>query len=188
MQVAALTDEVTLAVIHNPPIEHYANMSNRLDGQSTATAKGNFQGYEKYKMRRLGQEGIIPHRVKYKKLTLVIAMISPCWRRMRTLGLPSYWGLLVPLLLALDYTYLFVVGNFWGASFSMEFLSVQAPLFAMTALVLIVSMALAMPPSDDEPEGLSRFGTAGRIAAGGSRLRWPLSVLYRPPITRGGTG
>jgi len=31
--------------------------------------EGNFQEYEKDKMRRLGQDSIIPHRVKYKKLT-----------------------------------------------------------------------------------------------------------------------
>jgi len=31
--------------------------------------EGNFQDYEKDKMRRLGQDSIIPHRVKYKKFT-----------------------------------------------------------------------------------------------------------------------
>lgn len=31
--------------------------------------EGNFQDYEKDKMRRLGQDSIIPHRFKYKKLT-----------------------------------------------------------------------------------------------------------------------
>jgi ATP-binding cassette ChvD family protein len=31
--------------------------------------EGNFQDYEKDKMRRLGQDSIIPHRLKYKKLT-----------------------------------------------------------------------------------------------------------------------
>src|ERR1700750_437619 len=31
--------------------------------------EGNFQDYEKDKMRRLGQDSIIPHRVQYKKLT-----------------------------------------------------------------------------------------------------------------------
>src|SRR6188768_3286682 len=31
--------------------------------------EGNFQDYERDKMRRLGQDSIIPHRVKYKKLT-----------------------------------------------------------------------------------------------------------------------
>ncbi len=31
--------------------------------------EGNFQDYETDKMRRLGQDSIIPHRVKYKKLT-----------------------------------------------------------------------------------------------------------------------
>src|ERR1700756_2085144 len=31
--------------------------------------EGNYQDYEKDKMRRLGEDSIIPHRVKYKKLT-----------------------------------------------------------------------------------------------------------------------
>src|ERR1700756_862940 len=31
--------------------------------------EGNYQDYEKDKMRRLGQDSVIPHRVKYKKLT-----------------------------------------------------------------------------------------------------------------------
>jgi ATP-binding cassette ChvD family protein len=31
--------------------------------------EGNFQDYEKDKMRRLGQDSVIPHRMKYKKLT-----------------------------------------------------------------------------------------------------------------------
>ena len=31
--------------------------------------EGNFQDYERDKMRRLGQDSVIPHRVKYKKLT-----------------------------------------------------------------------------------------------------------------------
>ena len=29
--------------------------------------EGNFQDYEKDKMRRLGQDSVIPHRLKYKK-------------------------------------------------------------------------------------------------------------------------
>jgi hypothetical protein len=31
--------------------------------------EGNFQDYEKDKMRRLGQDAVMPRRVKYKKLT-----------------------------------------------------------------------------------------------------------------------
>ncbi|HEY3938743.1 MAG TPA: hypothetical protein VGL97_15020 [Bryobacteraceae bacterium] len=31
--------------------------------------KGNFQDYEQDKMRRLGQDSIMPHRVKYKKFS-----------------------------------------------------------------------------------------------------------------------
>ena len=39
------------------------------DGGRVEWFEGNFQDYEKDKMRRLGQDSIIPHRVKYKKLT-----------------------------------------------------------------------------------------------------------------------
>jgi len=31
--------------------------------------EGNFQDYEKDKMRRLGQDSVIPHRLKYKKFS-----------------------------------------------------------------------------------------------------------------------
>ena len=31
--------------------------------------EGNFQDYEKDKMRRLGQDSIIPHRLKYRKFS-----------------------------------------------------------------------------------------------------------------------
>ena len=43
---------------------------NALEGDSHVEwFEGNFQDYEKDKMRRLGQDSIIPHRMKYKKLT-----------------------------------------------------------------------------------------------------------------------
>jgi hypothetical protein len=92
----------------------------------------------------------------------LIAMISPSWKRMRSLGIFPVWGLMIPLLLAMDYTYLFAAGNFWGASFSMGILAVQTPMYAMTALVLMIAMAIAAPPSGGEPRGLSRFGGAGQ--------------------------
>src|ERR1700712_2323872 len=38
--------------------------------------EGNFQDYEKDKMRRLGQDSIIPHRVKYKKLTRSVVLFE----------------------------------------------------------------------------------------------------------------
>jgi len=37
--------------------------------QSRGMVRGNFQDYEADKMRRLGQDSIIPHRVKYKKFS-----------------------------------------------------------------------------------------------------------------------
>jgi hypothetical protein len=96
-------------------------------------------------------------------VAFLIAMISPSWKRARSLGIFPLWGLMIPLLFAMDYTYLFAAGNFWGASFSMGILTVQTPMYAMTALVLIVAMVIAGPPSGDEPNGLSRFGGPGQV-------------------------
>lgn len=96
-------------------------------------------------------------------IAFLISLISPSWKRARTLGLFPLWGVMIPLLLAIDRAYLFAVGNFWGASFSVGILAVQTPMYAMTALVLMVAMTIAEPPSGDEPSGLARFGSAGEV-------------------------
>jgi hypothetical protein len=81
-------------------------------------------------------------------VAFLISLIGPCWRRTRSLGLPAFWGLLVPFLFLMDGTYLLVVGTHWGTAFALGIWAVSAPLFAMTALVVLVAMAFAAPPSD----------------------------------------
>ena len=58
---------------HRPDRHFFANGACHIlafeDDSHVEWFEGNFQDYEKDKMRRLGQDSIIPHRVKYKKLT-----------------------------------------------------------------------------------------------------------------------
>jgi hypothetical protein len=89
----------------------------------------------------------------YLKPIIIVAfltsLIAPCWRRMRSLGLSAFWGLLVPFLFLMDGTYLLVASAHWGTAFALGILAVSAPLFAMTALAMLVAMAFASRPSDD---------------------------------------
>ena len=70
---------------------------------------------------------------------------------MRSLGFPGFFGLLAPLLFLLDWPYLLVAGAHWGVGFSLGILQLNAPLFAITALAMLIAMALASPPDDDLP-------------------------------------
>jgi len=98
-------------------------------------------------------------------VAFLLSLILPCWRRMRSLGLPAYWGLIVPILFAADATYFMVLGAHWGVSFSLGIWRVNAPLFAISALFIGIAMAYAVSPSNDEPSGLGRFGRAGVVTA-----------------------
>lgn len=97
-------------------------------------------------------------------LVFLLSLISPCWKRMRSLGLPALLGLLVPFLFLLDAPYLTLVGAHWGVAFSLAIWNVNAPVFAMTALVMMVAMALASPPPDGRTPG-EHLGSALRIGA-----------------------
>lgn len=84
-------------------------------------------------------------------LGFVISLVSPCWQRMRSLGFPGFFGLLAPLLFLLDWPYLVVVGTHWGVGFSLGILKLNIPLFAITALAMLIAMALASPPDESLP-------------------------------------
>jgi hypothetical protein len=84
-------------------------------------------------------------------LGFVISLCSPCWQRMRSLGFPGFLGLLAPLLFLFDWPYLLVAGTHWGVGFSLGILKLNAPLFAITALAMLIAMALASPPDDELP-------------------------------------
>lgn len=96
-------------------------------------------------------------------VVFLLAIIAPCWKRMRSLGIFPMWGLIVPLLVAMDFSFLFAAGNFWGANFSVGILKAQLPLHALTALALMVAMAIALPPMDTDRNGVARYGILGHL-------------------------
>jgi hypothetical protein len=122
-------------------------------------------------------------------LGFVISLLSPCWQRMRSLGLPGFFGLLAPLLFLLDWPYLVVAGTHWGVGFSLGILKLNVPLFAITALAMLIAMALASPPDDDLQSqrvvvricgilAIALFATA--LLTGGASL-WVMGNLWFMP-------
>jgi hypothetical protein len=119
-------------------------------------------------------------------LGFVISLVSPCWQRMRSLGFPGFFGLLAPLLFLLDWPYLVVVGAHWGVGFSLGILKLNAPLFAITALAMLIAMALASPPDDRLPSQRMVLRICGVLAialfviallTGGASL-WVMANLW----------
>ena len=84
-------------------------------------------------------------------LGFVISLLSPCWKRMRSLGFPGFFGLLAPLLFLLDWPHFLVAGAHWGVAFSLGILKLNAPLFAITALAMLIAMGVASPSDGSSP-------------------------------------
>ena len=84
-------------------------------------------------------------------LGFVISLLSPCWQRMRSLGFPGFVGLLAPFLFLLDWPYFLAIGAHWGVAFSLGILVLNPPLFAMSALAMLIAMGVASPPDNRSP-------------------------------------
>jgi hypothetical protein len=123
-------------------------------------------------------------------LGFVISLLSPSWKRMRSLGFPGFVGLLVPLLVWLDWPYLMIVGAHWGVGFSLGILRVDLPLFAMTALAMLVAMSVASPPDVSSPSQRIAVRICGILAillavisllAGGTSLWFAARIWFFAP-------
>ena len=79
---------------------------------------------------------------------------------MKSLSLPGYWGLIVPLLMLADLPYFLAArsADIFGVSISDP--SGHLPLYLMTAIALVVAMIVARPPPTGEGRA-RRFGFAG---------------------------
>ena len=98
-------------------------------------------------------------------LGFAISLFAPCWQRMRSLGFPGFIGLLAPFLFLMDWPYLLVTGAHWGVGFSLGILNVKAPLFAMSALAMLIAMVVASPPDDRVPSQRMAGWIGGVLAA-----------------------
>jgi hypothetical protein len=91
---------------------------------------------------------------------LVLSLIQPIWKRMKSLCLPAYWGLIVPLLMLSDWPYFIAAHSAAIFGASMSNLNGQLPLYLMTAIALIVAMIVAHPLLAGEGQA-RRFGFVG---------------------------
>lgn len=94
-----------------------------------------------------------------------VSMLAPCWQRMRSLDLPPYLGLVIPALFLFDWPFFMVFGSHWGAAFALGIARFGPPLYALTAVVLLLMLTFAAPRSDQDPPGAQRFGAAGVLGA-----------------------
>ncbi|MEA2888703.1 MAG: hypothetical protein QOD11_3063 [Bradyrhizobium sp.] len=96
----------------------------------------------------------------YAYLLLVLSLIRPIWKRMKSLCLSGYWGLIVPLLMLADLPYFLAAhsAGIFGVSISDP--GGHLPLYFITAIALIIAMTVAQPPAAGEGHA-RRFGLVG---------------------------
>jgi hypothetical protein len=91
----------------------------------------------------------------YAYLLLVLSLIRPIWKRMKSLCLSGYWGLIVPFLMLADLPYFLAARSAGIFGVSISDLDGHLPLYLMTAIALVVAMTVAHPPPSSEGR---RFG------------------------------
>lgn len=95
-------------------------------------------------------------------IALLLLMIGPPMARMRALGLPGIFGLVVPLLLLADRQFLVLQGAHWSMAFALGVLYLRVPTYLILALVVIAAMALVREPETDGDSLWERHGTFGK--------------------------
>lgn len=99
----------------------------------------------------------------YLFVIFILSMIRPSWRRTRSLGLPGYWGLIVPLLLFADIPYFLTARSEGAFGFSISTLDGRVPIYFLMAVGIMVAMTLARPPRSNDG-GRGRYGLVGKGA------------------------
>jgi hypothetical protein len=95
-------------------------------------------------------------------LLLALALMRPCWRRMRTLGSWGGAGLLIPILLLLDWRMLTAFGpTYIPVSFGLGVLNSGFPFFTALALTMLVLLIVSRAPSAPGDTLWRRHGVVG---------------------------
>ena len=95
---------------------------------------------------------------------LALALLRPCWRRMRTLGMWGIAGWLVPALLLLDWRTLTAFGlHYVPVSFGLGLLNSGFPFFTVLAILIVGLLVLAHPPAARGDSLWRRHGIVGQI-------------------------
>lgn len=96
-------------------------------------------------------------------LGFLLSLIGPCWRRMQSLGLPGYAGLMPALLMLMDGPFLLLIGAHWGVGFTLGVMRLDAPIWALTGLSMLIAMSLANEERQDGGDGGVPWGPIGTI-------------------------
>ena len=97
-------------------------------------------------------------------ILLALALLRPCWRRMRTLGMWGIAGWLVPALLLLDWRTLTAFGlNYVPVSFGLGLLNSGFPFFTVLALLIVGLLILARSPEGTGDSLWRRHGIVGQL-------------------------
>jgi hypothetical protein len=99
----------------------------------------------------------------YLYLIFILSMVRPSWRRMKSLRLPGYWGLIVPLLLFADIPYFIATRPDDSLGSSISTLDGRMPFYLLAAFSVVLAMIFARPPVSDEVFS-RRFGFVGKGA------------------------
>lgn len=97
-------------------------------------------------------------------LLLALALLRPCWRRMRAVGMAGLAGLIVPVLLLLDWRSLTVFGlNYIPVTPSMGLLRSGFPFFTVLALLIILVLVVTRTASGPGDLLWRRGGIVGKL-------------------------
>jgi hypothetical protein len=96
----------------------------------------------------------------YGYLLLLLSLVRPVWKRMKSLSLPGYLGLIIPFMMFADVPYFLAAHSTGIFGVSIGDPDGHLPPYLMTAVASIVAMIAAHPPPADEG-GARRFGFVG---------------------------
>jgi hypothetical protein len=95
-------------------------------------------------------------------LILALALLRPCWRRMKAVGMWGIAGLLVPVLLLLDWRSLTAFGlSYVPVSFGLGILNSGFPFFTTLAILIVLLLVIARAPAGGRDSLFRRHGTPG---------------------------
>ncbi len=97
-------------------------------------------------------------------ILLGLALLRPCWRRMRAVGMWGVAGLLVPALLLLDWRVLTVFGlNFIPVTPSAGLLRSGFPFYTVLALLIVLLLVVARTSAGPGDSLWRRGGIVGKL-------------------------
>ncbi len=97
-------------------------------------------------------------------ILLALALLRPCWRRMKAVGMWGLAGFVVPVLLLLDWRSLTAFGlNYVPVSFGLGVLNSGFPFFTTLALLIVLLLVIARSSAGRADSLFRRHGVAGVI-------------------------